>query len=174
MPVAQRMQQGIRALFAFAREVDYEIAERYLNPEQMALFRSMAKSEQLHSLNVLQDVLAQSEQTAHDLAVAALLHDSGKSRKHLAVWQKTISVLVSKLLPGLDDKLSVDGELTFWRAPFIVRRHHPKWSGELLSEMNSSDCAIWLVSHHADSADNWHEHPYYDLLVRLQAADDAN
>ena len=170
----QRMQQGIRALFAFATEVDYELAERYLDPEQMALFRSMAKSEQLHSLNVLNDVLVQSEQTSHDLAVAALLHDSGKSRKHLAVWQKTISVLVSKFLPRLDDSLSMDGDLSFWRAPFIVRRHHPKWSGELLSQMNSSDCAIWLVTHHADSADTWGEHPYYELLLRLQAADDAN
>lgn len=174
MPVAQRIQQGIYALFAFAREVDYELAERYLNLEQIALFRSMAKSEQLHSLNVLRDVLLQAEQTPGDLAVAALLHDSGKSRKHLMVWQKTISVLVRKLLPELDNRLSVDRKLSFWRAPFIVRRHHPKWSGELLSQMKSSDCVIWLVTHHAGSVDDWRDHPYHELLVRLQTADDAN
>lgn len=170
----QRFQQGIYALLAFARKVNYELAERYLNSEQMALFRSMAKSEQLHSINVLRDVLAQAEQTPRDLAVAALLHDSGKSRKHLMVWQKTISVLVRKFLPELDNHLSEDEKLSFWRAPFIVRRHHPKWSGELLSAMNSSDCVIWLVTHHAESANNWQEHPYYDLLIRLQRADDAN
>lgn len=170
----QRFQQGIYALLAFVHEVDYELAERYLSPEQMALLRSMAKSEQLHSINVLRDVLVQAEQTENDLAVAALLHDSGKSRKHLMVWQKTISVLVRKFLPALDNLLSEDGKLSFWRAPFIVRRHHPKWSGELLSAIDSSDCVIWLVSHHAEPADDWREHPYYELLIRLQTADDAN
>lgn len=170
----QRFQQGIRALFAFAQDVDYDLAERYLESEQMTLFRSMAKSEQLHSLNVLRDVLKQETQTPHDLAVAALLHDCGKSRKHLAVWQKTLSVLVKKLAPAWDKRLSEDGDLNFWRAPFIVRRHHPRWGAELMRDRNSSDCVIWLIEHHADNADDWQGHPYYDLLIRLQGADDAN
>jgi len=169
-----RVRQGLRAIFAFTVDVDYELAERYLDIDQMALFRRMAKSEQLHSLNVLRIVLEQNEQTPHDLAVAALLHDSGKSRKHLSVWQKTISVLVNQYFPQWDNKLSVDGELTFWRAPFIVRRHHPEWGADMLSELNSSERAIWLVRHHADSPDKWCDHPHYQLLLRLQAADDAN
>lgn len=68
MSALNRIQQGIRALLAFTQTVDYELTERYLTTEQMALFRRMAKSEQLHSLNVLRDVLAQEEQTPHDLA----------------------------------------------------------------------------------------------------------
>lgn len=169
-----RFQQGIRALFAFAQDVDYDLAERYLETEQMTLFQSMAKSEQLHSLNVLRDVLKQETQTPHDLAVVALLHDCGKSRKHLAVWQKMLSVLVKKIFPAWDKKLSEDGELSFWRAPFMVRRHHPRWGAELLRDSNVSECVIWLVEHHADTADSWQGHPYYDLLIRLQGADDAN
>ena len=174
MPATQRIRQGIRALFAFAQDVDFDLAERYLNTKQMALFRALAPAEQLHSLNVLRDVLQQADQTPHDLAVAALLHDSGKCRVHLAVWQKTLSILVKKFMPRLDSALSVEPDLTFWRAPFIVRRHHPKWSGELLAEIGASDCAIWLATHHADAATDWQEHPYYGLLLRLQKADDAN
>lgn len=174
MTFTHRFNQGIRALFAFAQSVDYDLAERYLNPEQMALFRRMAKSEQLHSLNVARIVLEQSAQTPHDLAVAALLHDSGKSRKHLSVWQKTISVLVNQYFSQWDKKLSVDGDLTFWRAPFVVRRHHPKWGADLLSALHAPERVIWLVRHHADSPGQWREHPHYDLLLRLQAADDAN
>lgn len=170
----QRFQQGLRALFAFAQDVDYQLAERYLDTKQMALFRSMAKSEQLHSLNVLRAVLAQEEQTPHDLSVAALLHDSGKSRQHLAVWQKTISVLLRKFLPAMDKKLHVDGEMTFWRAPFMVREHHPRWGADLLRQNDASECVIWLVEHHAVSAELWQGHPYYHLLLRLQVADDAN
>lgn len=170
----QRLQQGLRAIFAFTQSIDHDLVERYLTQDEMALFRQLALSEQLHSVNVLRDILEQSQQTPHDLAVAALLHDIGKCRKHMAVWQKTISVLVKTFLPKLDDKLSEDGELTFWRAPFILRRHHPKWGGQLLSDIQSSDCVIWLTTHHADDADDWHDHPYYELLIRLQQADDAN
>ncbi|GAB5490747.1 MAG: hypothetical protein Phog2KO_09620 [Phototrophicaceae bacterium] len=170
----QRLQQGILALFAFAQDVDYELAERYLTPKQMTLFRSMAKSEQLHSLNVLRDVLAQGEQTPQDLAISALMHDVGKSRKHLAVWQKTLSVLVKKLLPQLEQKLRQDGDVKSWRAPFMVREHHPKWGAEILVSYNVSDCVLWLVEHHAEPAEHWQDHDYYKLLKRLQVADDAN
>lgn len=170
----QRFRQGVRALLAFSYTVDYPLAEQYLSAKQMALFRQMGRSEQLHSLNVLRSVLAQSTQTPHDLAVAALLHDVGKSRYKLAVWQKTISVLVKKFLPSLNSRLATDDRLAFWNAPFVVRQWHPKWSAELLSQVNSTAGVIWLAEHHADTVEQWREHPYYPLLVRLQQADDEN
>jgi len=164
----------MRALLAFSYPVDYPLAEQYLSAKQMVLFRQMGRSEQLHSLNVLRSVLAQSAQTPHDLAVAALMHDVGKSRYKLWVWQKTVSVLVKKFLPKLSTRLSTYNNLTFWNAPFVVRQWHPKWSAELLAESDSSAGVIWLAEHHADDAEQWHEHPNYPLLVRLQQADDAN
>jgi hypothetical protein len=170
----QRFRQGIRALLAFSYPVDYPLAEQYLSAKQMVLFRQMGRSEQLHSLNVLRSVLAQSAQTPHDLAVAALMHDIGKSRYTLAVWQKTISVLVKKFLPELSARLSAFNRLTFWNAPFVVRQWHPKWSAELLAEVGATESVIWLAEHHADSAEQWREHPNYPLLLRLQQADDAN
>lgn len=174
MSAVKRIQQGIRALFAFTQSVDYQLAERYLNPEQMALFRQMEKSEQLHSLNVLHDVLDQEEYTPDDLAVAALLHDAGKIRYPLAIWQKTLSVLVKTLLPALDARLIAEDRLSFWRAPFVVRHYHPGWGGELLRESGASDTIVWLVTHHADSAQRWQTHPSHSLLLRLQEADNAN
>ena len=170
----QRFRQGIRALLAFTQDVDYVLATTYLTDRQMVLFKQMGRSEQLHSLNVLRSVLAQSPHTPHDLAVAALLQDVGKSRHKLAVWQKTISVLVKRFLPPLNHYLSKDDKLTFWNAPFVVRRWHPKWSAELLAEVDSSERVVWLAKHHADTAEQWREHPYYPLLVRLQQADDEN
>ena len=174
MSAINRIQQGIRALLAFTQTVDYELAGRYLNAEQMALFQRMAKSEQLHSINVLQDVLADGEFVPDELAIAALMHDVGKAQYHLAVWQKTLSVLVRKFLPKLDTQLAEEKPLNFWRAPFIVRRHHPKWSGEMMTEIGASEQVVWLVTHHADSANRWQDHPLYEHLLRLQKADDAN
>jgi hypothetical protein len=174
LSAGKRIQQGIRALLAVTQSVDYELAGRYLNAKQMTLFCRMTKSEQLHSLHVLEDVLADGEAVSDELAVAALMHDVGKARYHLAIWQKTIAVLARKLFPKMEAQLAQGEHLNFWRAPFVVRKYHPKWSGELLAEVGASEQAIWLVTHHADPATKWQTHPSYLLLFRLQKADDAN
>jgi len=174
MAALQRLQQGVRALFSFTQEVDYALASRYLDQDQLALFRQLARSEQLHSLNVLRAVLAQQPQTPHDLAVAALLHDIGKIRYRMALWERTAVVLLRKAAPGQFDTWSAPGTVEDWRAPFGVYRYHPQWGAELLEDTSISDCALWLVRHHQDSAAQWQDHDYYQLLLRLQKADDAN
>ncbi len=170
----QRIQQGVRALLAFATPLDSDLAQQYLSPAEFDAFQQMARAEQLHSLNVLRDVLAQLEETPDPLAVAALLHDVGKSRYHLAVWQKTISVLMKQFAPTLVARINQSERLTFWSAPFIVREKHPQWSADILETCESDPIATWLVLHHQESAKIYQNHPNYPLLVRLQQADNAN
>lgn len=174
MPAVQRIKQGVRALVAFARPADFSLAEAYLTPAQLAHFQRLDRSEQHHSLNVLRDVLAQGGDTPHDLAVAALLHDIGKTRYRLAVWQRTLAVLVKKVAPRLEARWSMEGDVTFWRKPFIVRRHHPAWGADILQACGGTARAIWLVAHHAEDPARWQDHPHHALLMRLQAADDKN
>ena len=169
-----RIKQGGRALLAFAQPLDEALVEQTLPPAQRALFRSLKRAEQLHSLNVLRDVLAQDAHTPQDLAAAALLHDCGKSRYALATWQKTLAVLVRAFLPSLERSLSQDDRLTFWRAPFVVRQYHPAWGAELLTKTGATPRLIWLVAHHADPLERWQTHPDVTLLARLKKADDAN
>jgi hypothetical protein len=174
LAVHKRIQQGIRALLASFTPLEIELARRWLSPAELQLFLNMGRSEQLHSLNVLRDVLVQAADTPHDLAVAALLHDAGKGRYRLAVWQKTFSVLLRRLHPRLEQRLRAEDRLTFWRAPFVVRYHHPRWSAQMLREAGSSDRVVWLAEHHADNPQRWRDHPDYPLLLRLIAADDLN
>ncbi len=174
MAITYRLKQGIQALFAFTQPVDSALAAQYLSPAQQALFHKMTRSEQLHSLNVLRTVLAQAPETPPDLAVAALLHDCGKSRYALNVAQRTLSVMVEKLLPALFHRWTRDDTLTIWRAPFVVRQHHPAWSAHMLAEVGSSAQVVWLAAHHADALSQNAQHPLYSLLARLKAADDAN
>ncbi len=170
----QRLRQGIRALFAFAQPIETDLAARYLTPDQLALFGQMRRGERLHSLNVLRSILAQSSTTPSELAVAALLHDVGKTRYPLAIWQKSLAVIVHAFAPSTFERLSHGDARVWWRRAFVVSVAHPAWSAEMLAQAGASDDAIWLVAHHADDAERWKNHTLYPLLKRLQMADDAN
>ncbi len=170
----QRLRQGIRALFAFAQPVETDLAAHYLTLDQLALFDQMRRGEQLHSLNVLRAVFDQSSSTPSDLAVAALLHDIGKTRYPLAIWQKSLAVLVKAFAPSQFERLSHGDPSLWWQRAFVVYACHPAWGAELLTQAGGSADAIWLVAHHADDAERWKNHTLYPLLKRLQIADDTN
>ncbi len=173
MPVVYRLQQGLRALFAFSQDVDWALAERYLSPPLLALFRQMDRGEQLHSLAVLRDVLAQGE-TPTDLATVALLHDVGKSRYPISVWQKTWAVVVRTITPSLYDRWSKGSPLNLWQRPFVVYDQHPLWSAEMLQAAGASEAACWLAAHHADAVEIAPTSAQLEWLKRLRQADDQN
>lgn len=172
--VVRRLAQGLRALLAFATTPDLPLARQYLTNCEYAAFLEMSRAEQLHSLNVLRAVLKLEPAAPPALTAAALLHDVGKSRYRLAVWQKTLSVLVLAFAPPLDRQLSHDESIGFWRAPFAVRLHHPKWSAEILRKCGSDPAVIWLAEHHQAEAQDYRKHAHHHLLTKLQSADSAS
>lgn len=175
MTALYRVTQGVRALVAFTQSVDYTLPECYLTDDLLAAFKQMKRSEQLHSIRVLKAVLDQEPTTPHDLAVAALMHDSGKARYPLSVYGKTAAHLARKLLPPLYHYGSEhDPRYARWARPFIVAKYHPLWSADILRRCYASERAVWLVEHHQEVVAGWMEHPYAGLLWRLQRADDTN
>lgn len=175
MTTLYRLRQGVRAIIGFAQEVDYTLPQQVLSPSLLAAFKQLKRSEQLHSIRVLKAVLAQETDTPHDLAVAALMHDSGKIRYPLSVYGKTVAVLARKLLPPLYRFGSEqDPQTATWSRPFVVAEYHPMWSADILRAADAPQRAIWLVEHHQEPVAEWMEHPYATLLWRLQQADDTN
>jgi hypothetical protein len=174
MRVSYRLRQGLQDLLAFRHPIDMDHVQQVLTPAQTALFTRMTHAEQLHSLNVLRTILKQAENTPHDLQVAALLHDVGKSLHPLNVAERSLAVVVYRLSPLVEARLSEAQRLSRWRAPFVVRRYHPRWGAEMLRTAGGSERAVWLVEHHADPLHQWQDHPHALLLARLQAADEAN
>jgi hypothetical protein len=171
--ITNRIQQGLRAIFASALPLDLDLAARTLTPPQLAAFQRMTRGEQLHSLNVLRDVLAQGA-TPPELAVAALMHDVGKSRYHMRVWQKTLVVLVRSFAHPTYMKLIRESEQNWIARPFVVAQFHGAWGAEMLRELGASERTIWLVALHDKKPSKYQDHPDHDLLVRLQQADGAN
>lgn len=173
MTAVYRLRQGLRALFAFTQTVDYALAAQYLAPPLLAIFRQMRRSEQLHSLRVLRALLDEGN-VSSALATAALLHDVGKSRYPMSLWQRSIPVLVKKLSPRLLQRLSKGDGGGRWRRGFVVYVQHPAWSADLIAANGGSDDAAWLARHHADDVAAWQAHRLRADLARLQRADDLH
>ncbi len=169
-----RLVQGARALLTITASIELNQARDYLSACEYAAFTSLAPAEQQHSLKVLSSVLASDPSAPPVLAAAALLHDVGKSRCRLALWQKTLSVLVNAVAPQICQRLGREERLGFWRAPFSVWQHHPKWSGEILLKCGSDERVIWLAENHQADPERFSDHHLYPLLLQLQRADSAN
>jgi hypothetical protein len=174
MAVLHRVRQGIRDLLAFTHSIDYELAAHYLTPNQLDLLCRLRHAEQYHSLNVLRDILKQGD-TPDDLAVAALLHDVGKSRYKTDVFQKSIAVVIKHLLPDLFRRWSEQGDPSHYlQRPCMILALHPQWSAEMVAPTDVSQRSLWLIAHHADKLADWEDHAHFHLLKRLRRADDAN
>src|SRR5262245_53175210 len=100
----RRLRQGIRALLAWARPVNFDRASNVLSPELLSLFRQMRRSEQQHSLNVLRTLQGWGYNDPA-LLTAALLHDVGKTRAPFHLWDRVLVVLTRAAAPALATRL---------------------------------------------------------------------
>ncbi len=145
-------------------------AQELLNPSQMSLFTQMQASEQAHSLQVMKTLQEQGE-THPDLMIAALLHDVGKIRYPLRLWERVLIVLGGKLVPKLAQMWG-NGIPRGWRRPFAVAAQHPFWGAELALEAGTPPLAASLIRRHQDILPMRHPNTLEDrLLSALKMAD---
>jgi hypothetical protein len=117
----------------------------------MELFGHMQSSEQAHSLLVFNQLLAQREMQ-EDLLGAALLHDVGKSRFPLRIWERVLIVLGKALVPERAADWG-QGEPRGWKRPFVVAEKHPDWGAEMASAAGASPLAVSIIQRHQDVFD---------------------
>lgn len=73
-----RISQFFRALVAWVPKQELSLLSEYLTPLQAELFQRMPRCDQRHGLDVFH-ALRTKQHNDHDLLIAALLHDVGKS-----------------------------------------------------------------------------------------------
>jgi len=159
----QRIMQFFRGLTAF--NYDDTLAFKYLNSEELELFLRLPTHEKKHAVGTACSIQALNKE-GKDMDVlikAALLHDIGKVKSGAGVIEKSILVLMDKLMPSLSWKISRKMNM------FYVYYNHPDIGAELLESINTKESVILLVRYH-------HSHKKADILGMglLKKADDLN
>ena len=176
-----RSRQFWQAITTRSSRDDTDLVSSILSPSQIELFNLMQKSEQVHSLRVLKELRNRGAEN-RDLQTAALLHDVGKVRAPLRLWERVLIVIVKAFCPDCVKKWGSipDGDTLNglgWRRAFVVAEQHPVWGAVLASQCGTSPMAASLIARHQDQLPPSHisESSEEDSLLRkLQAVDDIN
>jgi hypothetical protein len=177
MAALYRVRQFALALAAGWRPaaLSERAAAALLSPAQLALFRRMTPAERQHSLRVLARLQAAGQRDPALLA-AALLHDVGKTRVRLHLWERALPVLLRVLAPGLAARWAA-GPPRGWRRAFVVAHRHPAWGAKLAAAADSPAVTVQLIRYHQTRAGAElpaEAAPLAPQLAALQAADDAS
>ena len=154
-------------------EQDLALAQSVLTSEQMQLFSCLQPSEQIHALRVLQTVQGQGESDP-DLFTATLLHDIGKVRGPLRLWERVLIVLGRSIFP---DRVKIwgGGQCRGWRRAFVIAEQHPSWGSEMAVEVGATPLAVSLIRRHQVPGESESVSPREDHLLKiLQDADHQN
>ena len=167
-----RLRQLWLTLTARPQPADLAWAQQLLGAGLYACFTRLQPSEQVHALAVARQVQAAGHDQPEFLA-AALLHDVGKVRYPLWVWERVAIVLVLRLAP---QRALVwgRGAARCWRRPFVVAAKHAEWGAQIVREAGAAALVVRLVACHQDAAPPELNETERQLLAVLQAADNDN
>ena len=171
-----RSRQFWQAISSGPSQGDVELVSSVLSEPQLELFQCMQASEQIHSIQVFHELRNQAEINP-DLLAAALLHDVGKTRAPLRIWERVIIVIVGAMCENCVHKWG-RGNNTHpesepgWRRAFIVAEQHPAWGANLAAECGTSPLAVSLIARHQEQVNPGASTEEDILLQKLQAVDD--
>ena len=187
--VFYRARQFRQAMGSSPDQKDLEKLGEVLTPAQAQLFVKLQRSEQAHALRVFTLLWSRSEVDPlagnSDLLVAALLHDVGKCRYPLSLWERVLIVLGKSVFPKKSkqwgaNELVLDQARAGWfklariKRPFVVAEKHPDWGAEMAAEAGISPTTESLIRAHQNFSRQKPVSLEDQLLTRLQAADGSN
>lgn len=167
--IIKRARQFFRALFAKITLDDEQYISLHLNSEEQKLFFAMSTADQFHSLNVaytIERVVIEDKKNIdrNFLIRCALLHDVGRVKGDLNIFQKVFVVLVTKFAPNFAEKLERNGNHSIY-----VYHHHAEIGARKLQKLNLFRESKVIAKHHSppDKDDS-------EELRLLRLADEKN
>lgn len=158
---AAKTRRVVAFLVGRVGEAELAAAATLMTPAQVALFRSMHRSDQRHSLDVVATLRAEGA-TEPDLLLAGLLHDCGKGQTGL------LPRIVYSLAQAYGTWLAAPFRLVPGVGEALVRlERHPELSARLAVTVGCSERCVDLIRHHVEPRD-----PDLGRLLRL--ADEAS
>jgi hypothetical protein len=177
MRIAYRTRQFWNALTATPAAADLQQAYLILSPGQRRLFEQLSAGEQVHALRVLRKIQHathfQPELADEHLFQAALLHDVGKTRIRLTVWERILIVLANRLVPGQVLRWGHNSPVG-WRRAFVVAQQHPVWGADLADTCGSAPLTVQLIRRHQEPLPRPPQSREDKLLALLQSADETS
>jgi hypothetical protein len=167
-----RARQFWQALFAEPAPSGLEQARQVLPSSLLALFEVQQPCEQAHCLRILEMLLAAGEDHP-DLFTAALLHDIGKNRYPLRLWERVLIVIAQALLPE-QVKVWGQGKAVGLRRAFVVAVNHPDWGAEIAQAAGCTPLTVGLIRRHQEPISQPPLTLEDQLLLKLQQYDDWN
>jgi putative nucleotidyltransferase with HDIG domain len=141
-----RIKQFCWALNAHIGEKEANFIMEYLNPEEYGLFMRLSSSEQMHSIRVAKNVQLLCENNECDtrfLIKTALLHDIGKVRGRLNVFDKSVIVLLNYFTRGKIKKYNRIRKIDIYY-------NHGDIGCSLLKEYSANERMLYLIKNHHD------------------------
>lgn len=152
--------------------VAWQTIHTMLTPTEMALFSTFPLNDQWHSYRVM-ETLRQAGYDTPSLLVAALLHDIGKTKVRLYLWDRIFVVLAQYLWPKQIEQWG-QGTPKGWRKPLVVKIQHPTWGAEMAQQAGSLPQTVALIRRHQDNLPQKNLTAEEQLLQQLQWADNQN
>jgi putative nucleotidyltransferase with HDIG domain len=170
--IKYRYRQFIQAINGSPSLSHLDEVSQTLNGKQLKLFQQLQPSEQLHAILVFQQ-LKRLGNSHHNLLVAALLHDVGKTRYPINNLQRIIIVIFDKLFPNWV-KRTKDSSPVGWKRPFVVAENHAEWGAEMATLCDSDVMTVKLIRRHQTKIAGKFIKLEDQLLYALQQADNQN
>lgn len=140
-----RIRQFWQALMPRIFSQELQWALDILPTSAAPLFLDQSRTEQRHALDVALDLWSATPRN-RNLLIAALLHDCGKSKSPLKVWERVYIVLLQRAPRKAWNALL--GAYPFLSSPLRTAQDHPTWGAELALQNGLDMEIVELIRDH--------------------------
>jgi putative nucleotidyltransferase with HDIG domain len=142
-----RIKQFWHALCPLIHPEELDWVQRILPVCALPLFFNQSLPERRHAIDVAMD-LSLSYPEKHNLLIAALLHDCGKSQYKLKIWERIYIVLLQKASRKIWNLLLCSRPML--SCPLRTAQEHARWGAKMVQDIGLENEIVQLILYHHD------------------------